>query len=214
VHTRERNVLGHRAGGHLHHLTMTGLYLFSLILGAGLLLVSLFGGDAEVEADFDLDLDAGGGLDAVDAGVETDVAAFKVLSIRGLIYAAFGFGAGGFLAEMIGAGTIPSLATAVAGGVLSGTVVTAVFEYLRRTNSGDLPGEASLRGRSGRVTLPIGVASPGRIVVERGGREVTLRALPHSTADGDPETWSRVLIVEVENGVARVTPDGSEMLLE
>lgn len=192
---------------------MVELYLFSLIVGAGLLLVSLFGGDAEVEADFDLDLDAGGGADAIDSGVDSDVAAFKVLSIRGLIYAAFGFGAGGFLAEVLGAGTVPSLATAIAGGVISGTMVTAVFEYLRRTNSGELPGEASLRGRTGRVTVAIGATSPGRIVVERGGREVTLRALPHSTAEGEPEGWSSVLIVEVEDGVARVTPDGGTSLL-
>jgi hypothetical protein len=52
------------------------------------------------------------------------------------------------------------------------------------------------------------------VAVERGGRRVTLRALPHASAQGDPSTWKDVLVVEMEKGVARVAPVEEGMLLE
>lgn len=178
---------------------MTAVYLFSLILGAGFLLLSLLGGEGtDVDVDFDMDMDAdvGGG----------DTAAFKIFSFRGLVYGAFGFGATGFIAELTGAGTSVTLAAAIVGGIASGAMITGLFNWLGRTESGGLPGERSLEGRTGRVMLPIAPTSAGSISVERGGRQFTLRALPHPTAEGDPESWTEVMIIEVRDGVARVTP--------
>jgi hypothetical protein len=64
--------------------------------------------------------------------------------------------------------------------------------------------------------LPIRDGLPGKIVVERGGRRVEVRALPHASASehGDPESWKTVFIVDMEKGVARVAPFDDELLLE
>jgi hypothetical protein len=52
------------------------------------------------------------------------------------------------------------------------------------------------------------------VVVERAGRHVRLRALPHSTGEGDPADWRQIMVVEVERGIARVVPMKEENLLE
>lgn len=197
---------------------MLALYLFSLIFGGGLLLLSLLGGEGgEGELDLELDtadLEVEGLADAgeVDGGGE---AAAKIFSLRSLIYALFGFGATGSLLTWLGVGTLPTAVTAVLGGLLSGALVSLVFGYLHRTDSGALPGDADLVGLPGRVVLPLGPGtSHGAVVVERGGRWIRLRALPHSTADGDPEAWGRVVVVEVEGGVAQVAPLEDDGLLD
>jgi len=192
---------------------MTSLYLFSMVLGAGFLLLSLLGGDGmdvDVDVDFDLDMDAPGTIDG-SSGADT---AFKILSFRGVVYALFGFGAVGFLSDILGVAALPTLIAAIFGGLASGALITTIFNWLYRTESGQLPGEASFAGRTGRVTLPIRGHTPGSISVERGGRMISLRALPHSTAEGEPEEWEEVMIVELENGVARVTPSGRDPLME
>lgn len=197
---------------------MLALYLFSLIFGGGLLLLSLLGGEGG-EGELDLELDTGdleveGLADAgeVDGGGE---AAAKIFSLRSLIYALFGFGATGSLLTWLGVGTLPTAVTAVLGGLLSGALVSLVFGYLHRTDSGALPGDADLVGLPGRVVLPLGPGtSHGAVVVERGGRWIRLRALPHSTADGNPEAWGRVVVVEVEGGVAQVAPLEDDGLLD
>jgi len=76
--------------------------------------------------------------------------------------------------------------------------------------------EASYSGCQGRVTLPIRGEFPGKVVVERGGRRVELRALPHpsATGQGDPAAWRLVFVVEMERGVALVAPAEEDMLLE
>ncbi|MGW8268224.1 MAG: hypothetical protein ACWGSQ_17795, partial [Longimicrobiales bacterium] len=66
----------------------------------------------------------------------------------------------------------------------------------------------------GRVTLPIREGVPGKVVVERAGRRVELRALPHPSGSGDPSLWKRIFVVEMEKGVARVAPIEEDLLLE
>ena len=76
--------------------------------------------------------------------------------------------------------------------------------------------EATFSGLRGRVTLPIRPEIPGKVVVERGGRRVELRALPHASASSR-ETLPggrTVFVVEMEKGVARVAPFEEDMLLE
>jgi len=178
-----------------------------------------------------LDLDAGGvDLDSggfeVDAGhVDVDAAhsdlqsdagslASKVFSIRTLFYSLFGFGAVGSLLTFVWTGN-PFLTAgfALAGGIASGSLINVAFGYVRRSESGGLVGEGSYTGLQGRVILPIRNEVPGRMVVERAGRRVELRALPHASTreEGDPQDWTSVFIVEMDRGVARVAPieDGS-----
>lgn len=199
---------------------MLALYLFSLIVGGGFLLLSVLGGGGEGDLDMDggLDLDVGGDLelDALEGdvlegvaeldGAEGGDAASRIFSLRTVVYALFGFGATGSLLTWAGVGLITTLAFSVVGGLASGLLVSLVFHYLVRTASGGHPGDQSLVGLPGTVSLPMGVASPGTILVERDGRRLSLRALPHSAADGDPGDWRRVIVVDMDGGVARVAP--------
>lgn len=172
-----------------------------------------------------LDLDAGGmdmdvghlDVDATHAELTADAGslASKVLSIRTVFYSLFGFGAVGSLLTFVWTGdSLLTAGFAVAGGLTSGAVINAAFGYVRRSESGILSGEGAYAGVQGRVTLPIRLEVPGQIVVERGGRRVTLRALPHASAQGDPSSWRDVLVVEMERGVAMVAPVEEGMLLE
>ncbi|MDT8340934.1 MAG: hypothetical protein RQ751_05430 [Longimicrobiales bacterium] len=183
---------------------MLTAYVFALVLGGGLLLASmLFGLDDAGDADVALGLEDGpGGADA------------KIFSLRGLVYAAFGFGGAGTLLTLFGAGTVVTALAAVVTGVGAGALVGAVFRYLNRTESGALPGDRSFAGARGRIVLPLTGGTPGAVVVARGGREIRLRALPHPSAPGDAAGWSEILVVEVEEGIARVVPVEGNTLLE
>ena len=181
-----------------------------------------------------LDLDAGGldvdvaGLDmdaghleveAAHAGLQADAGslASKIFSIRTFFYSLFGFGAMGTLLTYAWSGNpILTAAFAVLSGVTSGSLVNLVFGYVKRTESGVLQSEVSYKGLSGRVILPIRAEVPGRVIVERGGRLIRLRALPHASAkgQGDPSGWRSVFVVEMVKGVARVAPVEEDMMLE
>lgn len=193
---------------------MTSIFLFSLILGGGLLGISLlgdlFGGaDADFDTDFDADPEAGlvpdSGLDAP----STDVAgAVKIFTIRNLTYFLFGFGAVGWLLVELG----PALplgvvtAAAVGSGVLAAGLAAWLFGWLRATESGGQAGESSFVGCEGRVILPVGHGKAGQIMVLRGDREHELRALPFDQRASEPERWLSVVVIEMDGGTARVSP--------
>jgi len=178
--------------------------------------------------DFDaggLELDAGGldmdvghlDVDAAHAELDADAGSLagKIFSIRTLFYSLFGFGSVGTLLTYLWSGNpLMTAAFAVFSGLASGAVIHAAFGYVKGSESGMLQTESSYAGLSGRVTIPIRAESPGRIVVERGGRRVKLRALPHVSGQGDPSTWTSVLVVEMEKGVAQVAPIDEDMLLD
>jgi len=199
---------------------MYAAYLFSVVLGGGLLALSLLGnllgsGAVEIEVESDFELDAG--LDDLDFDSDSDVdhSAAKILSIRTLTYTLFGFGAVGWL--MSRAGAVPSAPSTVAyaalGGIVSGTIVSKAFAYLRRTETGLLEADNSFEGLAGQVTLPLGGGSVGKVAISRGGRRHTLRALPHASAKpGAPlEEWRNVVIVEMKEGVAYVAPSDQDL---
>ncbi|MDH5589563.1 MAG: hypothetical protein OEZ65_00155 [Gemmatimonadota bacterium] len=198
---------------------MLSIYVFSLVLGGGLLLLSLFGdavgdgldGDLGVDIDLDADLDVD-----LDTDVDTGPGlAPKLFSLRMFTYMLFGFGAVGEVLSWVGfdpAG-ITTIGLSAMGAVAAGVMVQTVFRYLDATDSGAHPGEGSLVGLAGRVTIPITAASPGSIVVHRGDRRLTLRALPYE-GESDPGGWHSVVIVEMDRGVARVTPIKDEYSVE
>lgn len=222
---------------------MLPIYIFSLVLGGSFLLVSLLGdvfeADADVDVDFDADfdlsdaadafeasealdateaLDAADAVDAADAGDLADAggtAALKIFSIRGLIYALFGFGAVGSLLSWMGRSSfVATLVAAIVAGILTGGFVTLLFNWLRATGATNRPGDAGFVGLTGRVTLPLAEGSPGSVVVDRGSRRITLRALPYPGVEGDPSTWRSVVVVEMERGIARVAPVEDDLALE
>lgn len=171
-----------------------------------------------------LDLDAGG-VDMELAHMDVDVShaeldadagqlAAKVFSIRTLFYSLFGFGSVGTLLTFIWSGSsLLTAAFAIVAGFCSGALINTLFGYVKKSESGMLQAEATYSGLPGRVTLPIRTDYPGRVVVERGGRRVELRALPHQSGHGDPSRWEKVFIVEMRKGVAQVAPIDEDMLL-
>ncbi len=216
---------------------MFALYVFSLVLGGGFLALSLMGGLFGAHGDLGGDAgglhgdlgghtdvsgfgghlhgDAAGGHDH-DAGSHGGVAA-KIFSVRTIAYSLFGFGAVGTSLTLLWAGGSPlgTGALAVGTGLLSGSLINLAFAWVRRSEAGELGGEDEWDGHTGRVILPI-AGSGGLVRVERAGREVELRALPHPSAlgRGDPSRWKSVVVVEMEHGVARVAPLDDEQLLK
>lgn len=164
-----------------------------------------------------LELDAGHiDVDAVHADLDADAGHFatKIFSIRTLFYSLFGFGSVGTILTYLWSGNpLVTGAFAIFSGFASGAVINSAFNYVRRSESGMIQSETTFTGVAGRVILPIRPEHPGRIVVERGGRRVKLRALPHSSGQGDPSTWTEILVVDMEKGVARVAPIDEDMLL-
>lgn len=209
---------------------MLSIYIFSLVLGGSFLLVSLlgdaFGADADVDVDVDFEpdfdfSDAGEALDAAEAAEAVEAAdaggteALKIFSIRGLIYALFGFGAVGTLLTWLGEGDVVwTLVAALVAGILTGGIVTALFNWLKATGESSRPGDGSFVGLTGRVTLPLADGSPGTVLVDRGARRIALRALPFEGAGTDPSKWRSVVVVEMRRGVARVAPVEEDLALE
>jgi len=217
------SVLGDLFGGHgdVDMDTDLGGFDGHLELDAGGLDMDAGGLDLDAGGlDMDaggLDMDAGGlDVDAAHAQLDADAGhlAAKVFSIRTLFYSLFGFGSVGTLLTYLWSGS-PFLtgAFAVLGGISSGAIVNAAFGYIRQSESGMLLSETSYAGLAGRVTLPIREGIPGRVVVERAGKRLEVRALPHSSAQGDPSGWKTVFVVEMEKGIARVAPVDEDMLL-
>lgn len=209
---------------------MTSLFVFSLIVGGGLLAISLlgdlFGGDADFDSDFDADFDADFDVDVdtdlaldadvdaeVDAGVEgevpTDLAgAIRIFTIRNLTYFLFGFGAVGWLLTA----TRPDLPmwvitlAALLGGVVAGGTAAVVFGWIRATDAGWQADESSFVGCEARVILPVGHGKVGQVMVQRGDREHELRAIPFDARAEAPERWRSVVVIDMHGGTALVSP--------
>lgn len=178
---------------------MMSLYLFALVLGAGLLAFSMFGGDADGDVSGDL---------SGDVSADVDVEALRWLSLRSLSYFAFVLGGVGVvLTRFWPAATAPIVAALAVGAAfgVSG-IVNATFRYLKRTESGDRGSDDAFIGLSGRVTLPFGASGAGKVMITRADRSFELIARPFDDSHGDPRTWTQVIVVEMQRGTALVTP--------
>lgn len=190
---------------------MLALYLFLFVVGSGLAALSLMGdvfGGAELDVDMDMDVADGPEMDSASI--------WKAFSLMGVIYGIMGAGATGTALHLLWQGEQTILTAILAGGagVASGGIATVILNYLKTSGSGDVVAETSFEGRHAAVTVPVRTDAPGRIRVQRGSREHSLRALPYGTPDpeGDPpESWTHVVVVEVRGGVAYVTPAGPEL---
>ena len=172
---------------------MSFLFWLALVVGGGFLLLS-FLTDTTDQVDVEhhsLDGDWG-----------------HLLSLRNTTYFLFGFGAAGVLLQFLWGGRQPILTTVIA--VITGAVAwglsSAAFGYLKRTDVGLMHGDKWLIGRTGLVTIPLRSDSTGKITVTRAGQTQELLAMPLNAEDTDPESWRTVMVVEVRDGIALVTP--------
>lgn len=193
---------------------MLKVYVFSLAVSGGLLVIAALAdfldldfGDADLDADIDVDVD-------LDADVETDIQAFKIFSIRGLLYSLFGFGLVGTALSYLWGGQQTVLTGVAAGvsGLASGVLVSSIFSWLKRSESGERADDSSFAGLVGRMSVPIGPGGLGKVRVERGDRVHELVAVPFEGELEAAAHWSRVVVVEVKDGRAQVVPDDEGLL--
>ena len=193
---------------------MLTAYIFSLAVGGGFLALSFFGDFLEGDVDVDTDVDVGGGLDAASHGAGIA----QLFSIRSIINALFGFGAAGTMLHVLLGGSQPGLTAVIAGGtgLASGALISTVFGYLKRTETGTLRGEDSFVGLTGEVSLEIVPGNPGTVTVRRGDRRIRIRA---RVADSYAATEALgagqpVVVVDMKDGIASVSPVGAKLLVE
>jgi hypothetical protein len=84
---------------------------------------------------------------------------------------------------------------------------TVVFGWLKKSESGDMPGDRAWLGASAQVLLPLSAGGTGKIFVSRGGRSQELLARPFDDDAQQPESWSTVMVLEIRDGVALVAPN-------
>lgn len=173
---------------------MLALYLFSVLVGGGLLAFSVVGGHADAHGD----MGAGHGGDD----------ALRLLSLRTLSYFLFVFGGvGTALTATWHVVTAPVIALlASASGIGIALLVSMTFRYLRRTESGDRTGNEGIVGLSGRITVPFGASGLGKVLLSSPSRSLELMARPFDSTHGDPATWTSVIVVELDREVALVAP--------
>ena len=191
---------------------MLTAYIFCLVVGGGLLALSLFGDflEGDVDADGALELEG-------DANLDADGADFaRLFSLRAIVYTLFGFGAAGAVLHAVWGGGRPGLTAAVAGGmgIASGALINTVFGYLKRTESGAMEGEESLIGLRGEVRLEITEGGIGEVRIDGGERQFRIRARADDLEDAGValEAGRPVVVVDVKEGVAVVAPMEMKLL--
>lgn len=184
---------------------MLPLYLFALIVGGGLLVFSLVAGPGEaedLEVDADADADADGELEGDDwIGLQS------FLSIRTVLYLMAGFGATGTLIDLLtDAGAGVSFLWAAMTGLVAATLATAVYAWVRGSDSGEVPTDTDyLVGVTAKVILPVVQGHRGKVLALHDGREVELLARLYGLEDAACPRGSEVVIVDVDGETALVT---------
>jgi hypothetical protein len=177
---------------------MLVLYTFALVVGVGMYLFSIFS-----DVHHHVDLSGAHGLDH-----HADHDTFQLLSLRNATYFLFAFGVTGVLLRWMWEGDqrILTAAIATATGLAGAAISTLTFGWLRKTESGLIPGDRGWVGLPGRVTIPITSGGTGKIEVVRGGHEQQLLARAFEPDAERSERWTDVMIIEMQSGVALVAP--------
>jgi hypothetical protein len=179
---------------------MFALYIFAAILGGGLLLMGMLGGEAD-------------GGDAVDADVEVggQGASWKqAFSFQTAAYALAAFGLTGSLLSGLGAPGLPTLLASAAMGVVGGTLVGLVFSWLKRNQGGFSESSDHYIGGIGRAEIRIPSDGQGRIELVHRGRSFTLPAV---STGGEIDRYETVVVLDVIDGVAHVDRAPRELML-
>lgn len=188
---------------------MTAVFALFAAVGVPLVAYFLLAGDGSDGGD------AGGG-DADGLGGIM----LRLLPLSTLAIAAATFGVTGLALGAIGTSAAAALLWAIAIAVLAGALNTALFSYIRRSDSGSSLRDDQLAGAIGRVVLPIPAAGRGRVAVTVNDQELYLsaEALPTRDERSGPDAASTelapvelavgdpILVVQIREGVADVIP--------
>lgn len=207
---------------------LTGVYLFCLIVGGGMLLIStVLGGshdaDVDIGTDVDVDVDVAGDMDmggGVDAGADLDVdgadatgahhgapsalALSKWFSVRFLVYFAAMFGlVGTVLTYMTAVQAGWVFLIALVAGVLMGQFVHQVVRALQRGEVSSEVRVEDLVAKTARVTIAVRPPARGEVGVRVGDREVFLAAVAQRPDDAF-DIGAQVRITAYSGGLAQV----------
>jgi len=171
---------------------MLPIYVFAAIVGAGLLMIGMLAGDAEVgeAANFDSAGHFGNGLGWA-----------QLLSSRTLSYALAAFGLTGAGLSFVGTGFVPTLALALLMGIVGGLSASAIFGWVTSGQGGFGEPSSSYVGGIGLTEVRIPTDGRGRIQLIHRGRSFTLAA---SSIDGEIDRNETVIVVDVVEGIAIV----------
>jgi hypothetical protein len=181
---------------------MTALYWFAMVVGVGMYFFSVFADTTGAHSDADVPIDAGGdhhhGLDG-----------YKILSLRNATYFLFAFGVTGVSLSWMWGGTRGLLTAVLALGIgaFGASISTLVFGWLRKSESGEMPGDRAWLGATADVLLPLSEGGTGKVLVSRSGRSQELLARPFDDDATNVERWSKVLVLEIRDGIALVAPN-------
>lgn len=190
---------------------MTGVYAFAAIVGWPFLLFFVFfggeDGDGDADIDMDLDVDVDADLEVADSfGGGVASAVLSLLSFRSIVFFLAFFGATGLILTALSTGSVIALVLAIALGFFSAALNNRVFRYLKSSSVATDVSDRVLSGAVGRITIPISVASKGRITCEIGGQTINLTAVPFDAKEqGEFGVGETVVVVEVNEGTARVS---------
>jgi hypothetical protein len=185
---------------------MFALYVTSLVIGGGLLLLSLlFGGDAGEASGL-----AEGGLEGVEVGegAAEGSALGRALPLASLFFWTFFlafFGLTGVLLSTLarGTGTLLTGGLSVGVGLGAGLIASRVLRALGRAEVDSVMRPTDVVGRLGRVVVPVGRTQPGKVRVELKGRTVELLAYGDTVVPLAPS--HQVFVHDVlEDGSVRV----------
>jgi membrane protein implicated in regulation of membrane protease activity len=180
---------------------MVALYVVSLIVGGGLLLLSLLVGGEAGEVD---GVDSGG-LEGTASGEGSPGSALPLASMFFWTFFLAFFGLTGVLLSTLarGAGTLLTVLLAVGMGTGAGLIAYQVLRRLGRAEVDSCVRPTDLVGRLGRVVVPVGREQPGKVRVELKGRTVELLAYGDETVPLAPS--QRVYVHDVlKDGSVRV----------
>ena len=188
---------------------MTAVFAFAAIVGWPFLVFFVFfGGEGgDVDADLDLDLEVDADLDAAGGfGEGIASAVLSLLSFRSIVFFLAFFGATGLILTALETGSIVALILAIVLGLFAASFNNRVFRYLKSSSVETEVSDRALSGAVGRVTVPISVASKGRITCQVEGRTINLTAVPFDANEqSEFEVGESVVVVEVTKGAARVS---------
>ena len=181
---------------------MTALYWFAMVVGVGMYLFSVF---ADTTGGADADTDAHIHVGSEHHGAD----GYQILSLRNVTYFLFAFGVSGVALNWMWGGTrgLLNAILALSAGLLGATISTLAFGWLRKSESGAMAGDRAWLGATGEVVLPLSNDGTGKIFVTRSGRSQELLARPFDDDAAGVERWSKVLILEIRDGIAFVAPN-------
>jgi len=198
------------------------VYLFSLVVGLGILVVQIVsGGKGDADGGHGHhDAGEGGGKDLAKdvstkalgttgtAGGTTDILAF-FLSLRFWVFTSLGFGMTGSLLHLfVLAGPVVIFALAAASGLSSGLFAQLAFRFVTHSSASTSADVNHAGGSVGRVLVPVGKDKVGKIRIVLKGQSVDLLA----SSDGeDIARGDHVLVEEVDGDVERVSRRPSEL---